>query len=244
MGALAIALIAPKSVRALTRKELLLGTACGTFFVSGLIFAFLSMSKMHSGITAFLIGCCALFAPFMEYYALKRVPSKWQSIGLLVALAGMALLSLRADLNLDSGATYALISAVLFAAWSVSLSYAVRLVKPLALGLGQIFGGAALALLFAVLLGEFSIPSSATTWYTILYLGIVSVALRFIAQTWAQQFTTATSTEIVFLVEPCGALLWGYLFATEIPSALQLIGCGVILGGILVAQIPKSKSVA
>ncbi len=184
------------------------------------------------------MGCCAIFVPFFEYYFLKRLPSRWQCIGLLVAMSGVGFLAIHPGFDLDIGTIYGLISAVLFAAWSVSLSYSVRFVNPIALGLGQIFGAALVALLISLLLGEFVFPRTYTSWLAILYLGAVSVAFRFITQTWAQQFTTATSTEIVFLLEPCGAMIWGYLFASEIPTLRQSAACAIIISGILLSHLP------
>ena len=244
VGAIFVLLLFPKKTINLPPKNLAAGACTGILFGLALIPLYLSLRTTHSGVTAFLVGTCALFAPIFEYFVLRRIPSRYQIVGLLIAIIGTAFLSIQGNLSLDAGSLWGLLSAVIFGLWSVAISFFRQTVPSLDLGLGQIYGT---ALLFALIaLGTSGIPFGALTstmWLCLLYLGVISVALRFLMQTYVQGFTSATNVEIIFLLEPLFAFLWAGVFADEVATSLQIVGCILVTLGVLVAQKPEKPLV-
>ncbi len=244
VGALVVLFLFPKKTINLPLKNLAAGACTGMLFGLALIPLYLSLRTTHSGVTAFLVGTCAVFAPIFEYVALRRIPSRYQIIGLVVAIVGTAFLSFHGDLSLDAGSLWGLLSAVIFGLWSVAVSFFRQQVPSLDLGLGQIYGT---ALLFALIaLGTSGIPFGALTstmWLCLIYLGAVSVALRFLLQSHVQGFTTATNVEIIFLLEPLFAFLWAAIFAGEVATQLQIFGCILVTLGVLVAQKSERRPI-
>jgi drug/metabolite transporter (DMT)-like permease len=88
----------------------------------------------------------------------------------------------------------------------------------------------------AVAAGEVAWPHGWTVWGALLVTGVFASALAFLAQTWAQQRTSATRTALVFALEPVWAALFGVTIAGDRLGIWGWVGCAVIMGGIALAE--------
>lgn len=242
LAAIAIFLLFPRVTLALRWHTFRPGLIVGLLFGSALIPLYVSLRTTHSGVTAFLVGTCAVFVPLLEYAVMRRVPTRAQIAGLVLAMGGSAAMTIKGDLTLDVGSAWGLLSALLFAFWAVGLSHFRRSLSGLELGLGQVYGT---AILFSTITFFTSgIPFAAFTpsmWLGILYLGVIGGALRFLLQSHVQGYTTATAVEIIFLLEPLFAFIWAGVFNHEVASARQTAGSLLVLLGVLVAQLPARQ---
>jgi drug/metabolite transporter (DMT)-like permease len=78
----------------------------------------------------------------------------------------------------------------------------------------------------------------------VLVTGVVATAMAFSAQVWAQQHTTPSHTAIIFTLEPVFAAITSYVFYHERLGARSLVGAGMILVGILLAELRGPAQVA
>ena len=74
-------------------------------------------------------------------------------------------------------------------------------------------------------------------WGAVLFTGVVVSALGSVVQTWAQAFTSSTHTALIFASEPVFAALFGLVLVGERLALDQVIGCGLILGGMLLSEL-------
>jgi drug/metabolite transporter (DMT)-like permease len=79
-------------------------------------------------------------------------------------------------------------------------------------------------------------PSLATV-SAVIMMGVLATAVAFTIQTWAQKYTTATRTALIFALEPVCALATSYVFETDLPSVWPVTGAACILAGILVVEL-------
>jgi drug/metabolite transporter (DMT)-like permease len=77
--------------------------------------------------------------------------------------------------------------------------------------------------------------------YAILVTGFLATALAFTVQAWAQQYTTATRTALIYMLEPVFAWVTSYAWMGEGLSARAAAGAGLILGGVLMAELKPWK---
>ncbi len=92
--------------------------------------------------------------------------------------------------------------------------------------------------LFATLLFESPvIPTGVSLWTNLLILSIVCTCGAFITQSVAQQYTSATHTALIYSGEPVFASIFAYFWVGEMLSTRGLIGAGLILTGMLVAEL-------
>lgn len=71
----------------------------------------------------------------------------------------------------------------------------------------------------------------------ILYTGTISTGLGYTGRIVAQRHTKPTHAAIILSMESVFAVLFGWLLLSESLSPRQLIGCGLMLVGMLVAQL-------
>jgi drug/metabolite transporter (DMT)-like permease len=66
--------------------------------------------------------------------------------------------------------------------------------------------------------------------------GFLSLALAFAIQAWAQQFTPATHTALIFTLEPVFAWLTSFIFLGERLGGRSGLGAACILAGLLISE--------
>jgi drug/metabolite transporter (DMT)-like permease len=67
--------------------------------------------------------------------------------------------------------------------------------------------------------------------------GLLATAVAFTVQTWAQHYTTATRTALIYMLEPVFAWLTSYLLVGEGLSVRAAAGASLILGGVLLVEM-------
>ena len=72
----------------------------------------------------------------------------------------------------------------------------------------------------------------------ILYAGICSDGIAYTFQIIAQQTTDPTVASILMSLESVFAALGGWLILSEALSAVELVGCGLVFAGVIIAQVP------
>ncbi len=75
-------------------------------------------------------------------------------------------------------------------------------------------------------------------WGAAAFTGVLATGLAFLVQTAAQRYTSPTHTALLFATEPVFAALFGFLLAAETLSSVQILGCVLILAGMLAAELP------
>ena len=88
----------------------------------------------------------------------------------------------------------------------------------------------------ALALGQIELPRGWTVWGALLVTGVFASALAYLAQTWAQQRTSATRTALVFTMEPVFTAIFGFTLAGDRLGWIGWAGCAVIMAGILLAE--------
>jgi drug/metabolite transporter (DMT)-like permease len=80
------------------------------------------------------------------------------------------------------------------------------------------------------------------TWAAIVGMGLVATALVFTLQIHVQRFTTSTATALIFSLEPVFAGFFGWWWAGEVLGPKELLGCALILAGMVLAELPLGQS--
>ena len=154
----------------------------------------------------------------------------------LLAAVGLGLLSLQA-LEVRRGDALVLGCAVAFAAHILLLGrYAPRF-SSYRLAVVQLGSAGLLALAWAALAGDLVVPGSAEVWVALLITSVAASAGAFLIQTRAQREVSPTRTAVILTMEPVFAGLFGFLLAGERLSGRGWLGAGLILAGMLVAEL-------
>jgi drug/metabolite transporter (DMT)-like permease len=187
---------------------------------------------------AFLTGLSVVMVPLLSSLVYRVYPHVSEAIGVVLATAGMGLMTLQGNTGgVSRGDLLVILCAVAFAAHIVVLGHYAKAVGFESLAVLQLATTTVLALGgFWWIETPFFRPTG-TLWFALAVSSLLSTALAFTVMAWAQQITTATRAALIFALEPVVAWAFSYVFMGETLPARAVFGAVLILGGIVVAEV-------
>jgi drug/metabolite transporter (DMT)-like permease len=242
--AISTATLAPFALgplRTLPRAGWAAGIGAGTLLAAayGLQTAGLELTTVTS--TGFITGLYVVFTPLIALAAFHTpVPAPvW--IGVVLSLAGLLLLS-GVPGGSWAGNLLVLGNAVAQSLQIVAMERFAPRYDARALTFLQMSVAFAGFTVIAVAAGQVEAPPNAKTWYALVVTGVFAGALGYLVATWVQSRTTAARAALVFTLEAPFAALFGVLLLSETLGWAGLLGCAVMLTGIVLAE-PAAASV-
>ncbi|HEX8590054.1 DMT family transporter [Pseudomonas sp.] len=165
-------------------------------------------------------------------------------LGCLLAVVGMCLLSIGDNFHVAAGDWLQLIGAFVWGAHVVLVSLFASRHDPIRLAFLQFATCSVVSLLLAVLFEPIALAAVIDAGPALLYGGIVAVGVGYTLQVVAQKHAIASHAAIILSLEAVFAAIAG---AWILGEALQLrgyIGCGLMLAGMLLAQLWPKKALA
>jgi drug/metabolite transporter (DMT)-like permease len=105
-----------------------------------------------------------------------------------------------------------------------------------------VYGFAAIILTIITLFrGEPVFSYSPQTYLWLLALGLIPQLLGHSLFNWALKYISAAYVSLTLLGEPIGTIILALIFLRESPTFLEGIGAGLILIGIVIASLWRSK---
>lgn len=209
--------------------------------VLGASYAFQTLGLLYTtpAKTGFITGLNVILVPVGAALFLRQRAGAPVILGVLLATIGLALLSLNEDFSISFGDLLVFICAVCVAAQILLVSRYAPRVSPFRLAAIQI-GTMAVACGIISLIFEIPTglsPLSGSVLFAAAFTGLLATTFAFTAQAWAQRFTSASHIALLFTLEPVTAALFSYLLIGEVLTARALIGCTLILAGMLAAEL-------
>ena len=189
-----------------------------------------------AGNAGFITGLYVVFVPIMGlFFKQKTGLPTW--IGAVLAVIGMYLLSVNEGFHIEMGDLLVLVCAVFFAGHVVVISLLSSKIDPVKFAAGQFVVCSAFSFIGAF---SFETMTFAGIWagiVPILYGGLMSVGVAYTLQVVAQQEAKPAHAAIILSLESVFAALAGWVLLGEILTTQALIGCGLMLCGMLLSQI-------
>jgi drug/metabolite transporter (DMT)-like permease len=193
----------------------------------------IAQKSISTGLAGMLNGSIPVFAALVGTIALRRLPGRWQQLGLIVGALGIVLLGIPALGDGGSSAWGVVLVVVACASYGVAVTVNV----PLA----QKYGAAATfwrcQLVSMILTAPFAgWGLRESTWnmksaLALLVLGVFGTALAFLAMIGLSARVGSTRSSALTYLEAIIALVLGILFRNEKLRLLELVGCVVLLVG-------------
>lgn len=224
------------------RRLLRGGLLAGSLLFCGASFQQAGLQYTTAGNAGFITGLYIVLVP-LATLMLGQAVSRGIWAGALLALAGLYLLSINEDLVVNRGDLLELIGAGFWAAHVLAIGRLAPTVDGLRLSIIQFLVCALLCLLCALLFesDSLSLASLAQSWQPIAYAGLLSVGVAYTLQVYAQKHTPAAHAAIIMSLEAVFAAFGGWLLLQESLTGRALLGCGLMLAGMLLAQLPSRR---
>jgi drug/metabolite transporter (DMT)-like permease len=240
LAVVAMILIKPSVMRKINREILRKGLIAGIFLGTGYIFQTLGLAIAGAAITGFITGLYVVTTPLIAWIFLRQRIDLYTWLCVLVATAGLALLSLH-GFSVGYGEFLVLVSAVAFGAHIVALSKWSNGLDTYAMTVVQLTGCALLtgALAFAE---GYELPAGKSGWPVVIYTAIFCTAIAFMVQTWSQAHISSTKVAVILTMEVVFAAIFAIIFGGETITLQALIGGVLVL--IAMFAIVKPREVA
>ena len=225
-----------QKMKSSTKTLMLGGLAAGVLLFVGATFQQVGLQYTTAGKAGFITGMYIFFVPLIGlFFQMKTGLGTW--FGAVIALWGLYLLSINDDFSLSKGDTLQLICAVAFAGHVLMIGYLASRMDVVKLSLIQFFVAGILAMLLALYFEQLSWAMISSTAVPLLFAGVMSTGIAYTLQTVAQQHAHPSHAAIILSSEGVFAVLGGYLLLNEVLPAKGLLGCGLILTGMLISQL-------
>ena len=193
--------------------------------------------EAHSG---FLTAMYIFFVPIFGLFIGKR-QSLYVAIGVAIAVAGLYFLCLSDGIGaLYTGDIVCLVCGMTFAVQILCVDHFIGSMDPVKLSAIQFFIVGVLSAVLMFIFEKPDINAILDGWMPLLYLALMSSAGGYTLQITGQKFSdNPTLASILMSMESVFAALGGAIFMGVVPKPLELLGCGLMLTAIVVAQLPK-----
>jgi Predicted permease, DMT superfamily len=217
----------------------------------------------------FITGLYMILVPFLGLF-LRHVTGLNAWLGAVLALVGLYLLSINADFSMSRGDFLMFVGAIFWACHILWIDFIGRRVNALQLSAVQFLACGLLssvaafwqetptfasvllawpAILFASFISVGlafwqetpTFASVLLAWPAILFASFISVGLAYTLQVVAQKRAKPTHAAIIMSMEAVFAAIGGVVFLDENLPMRGWIGCGLMMTGMLLSQIPFPK---
>lgn len=218
------------------------GLACGVIFCLASNFQQIGIMYTSVGKAGFITACYIVIVPVLGIFLKKACgPAVWGAV--VLALLGLYLLCMEpGGFSVSRGDFLVFICAVLFSLHILAIDYYSPLVNGVKLSCIQFFLCGLLSAAAMLFTEKPVLSDILAAWMPILYAGVMSCGVAYTLQILGQKGMNPTLSSLILSLESSISVLAGWLILGQKLSGRQLLGCGVMFGAIVLAQLPGKKT--
>ena len=229
--------VIPPEHKATYRRDLLLGgLACGAAMTIAANLQQAGIGDTDPGKAGFITSLYVVLVPIFGLFCHRRASvTVWISIG--VALVGLYLLCVTESLHIQFSDLLILLCAIFFALQILIIDRLPHL-HGMHLCCVQLFVVAAVSTVLALIVERPAIITILQAWGPILYSAVFSSAIAYTLQIVAQKDSNPTVISLLLCLESVFAVLCDLVVLHNRPSPREAIGCVLMFGAVILANIP------
>lgn len=211
---------------------------CALFVAAGL--QQVGLVYTTAGKAGFITAMYIVLVPILGIFLRRRPPvSAWISV--LLAVAGLYLLSCAGATEINKGDILMLGGALGFAVQITLIDKFAGDLDGLRLNCIQAIVCSSLSALVMAFTETPSLSGIASCALPIGYAGIFSMGMAYSLQIMGQKHLEPTPASLIMSLESVFAALCGWLFLNEQMSPAELFGCGLVFSAVILSQLPDKK---
>lgn len=212
------------------------GFAAGIVLFIAVSLQQLGLMQTTAGKAAFITGLYIVLVPILGLF-LKHYPGINAWIGAVIAVIGLYFLCVTNTFLISKYDLLILVCAFFFAIHILLIDNFIGRINAIKLSFFQFLTCAVLSLAIAVFTEEITLTGLFQAAVPILYGGIGSVGVAYTLQVVGQKNADPTSAAIILSMESLFAAVGGFLILHENLGIKGLIGCVLMLTGMILSQI-------
>ena len=218
------------------RSALVGGAIAGLVIFIGVSFQQIGIQYTTAGNAGFITGLYVVLVPILGLaIGRKTSPGTW--IGVALAAAGLYLLSFTGVFSISKGDLIVLGGTLFWAIHVLLISVLIHRTDGVLLAMIQFTVCSLLSFAAALIFENIEIEGIRAATLPILYGGLMSVGIAYTLQVIAQRKTPPAHAAIILSLETVFAALGGWVLLGEVIPGRGLIGCALMLLGIIVSQV-------
>ncbi len=225
------------------RKTLVLGgVCCGVMLALGSVFQQLGLSLgTGAGKAGFITALYIVLVPLTGLFIGKKLGRLvWAAVALSVV--GLYLLCMTGSFTLDPGDGMLIICAACFCGHILVVDYFGRRTDGVKMSCIQFFTTTVICLAGAFLFEKPTWEAVRTCAIPLIYAGVFSGGVGYTLQILAQRDAEPTIASLLMSLESVFAVLAGWVILGDALSLRELLGCMMMMGGIVLAQLPQKTA--
>lgn len=182
---------------------------------------------------AFITSLSVVVVPLVNWLMYKERPAKAFFVALPLAIAGMALLSLRHGFTPEKSQLFFLVAALTMSVTFILTSRAAAITPAIPLSAIQLTLVGVVAFSLSLIFEQWPNQVSLLVWMWLILSITLATSARFLLQTYAQGLASPNRAAVIMILEPVWTAIIAVFWFSERMSLLQMAGCSLILLALL-----------
>lgn len=217
-------------------EELKKGSVVGLLLFLAFAAQTLGLQYTTASKQGFLTATYVVMVPIIHYFIYKKIPSRTVIFSSLLAIVGIALVSLNSSLTINAGDVLTLVCAFFFAGHIISIEYFAKNMDVFKLAFLQIAVAAVFFTISAFIFELMPVAISLRSWILLGYMAVFATFLCFTVQTVAQKYTSSSHASIILSLESVFAAIFGVVLLKEEMTFTMILGSVIIFIAILLIE--------
>ena len=219
---------------------------CGTVLAIAQNLQQIGIHYTTVGKAGFITAMYIVLVPILGVFLKKRI-GLFVWIGVLFAVAGLYLLNMTgageglAAFSIGTGEIAVLLCALFFAIQIILVDHFLPTVDEVKLAALQFLTCGVVSGSAMFVVEHPSLTQILQAWLPILYAGVCSTGIGYTLQIIGQKGLPPTVSSLVMSMESVFAVVGGFLLLHERLTVVELIGCGLMMIAIVLAQLPQKS---
>lgn len=218
------------------------GIIIGVIQMAGLMVQLSGLQYTSTANQSFLCTAYVAFVPFISWIILRKRPEIKAFVAGLLALVGIGFICLDNGLTIGFGDSLSIAFSVIFGIQIVIVGMLVDGdIDVFQLSFFQLLTAAIVAFGICLVTGQLINPFGSESIIGVLYLGILNTFVAFLAQNYAQKYTSDTMAALIMSLESVFGFLLSVLYYNEVVTLKFLAGSMLCFVAILINTIKLKK---
>ena len=223
------------------RKELIAGgIACGLLLFAASSLQQIGIQYTTAGKAGFITAFYIVIVPVLGIFLHKKISGKvWVAVA--IALAGLYFLCITEKFAVGKGDILIFLCALVFSIHILVIDYFSPKVDGVKMSCIQFFVCGIVSLPPMFFTETPKIGAIVEGWAPLLYAGVLSCGVAYTLQIIGQKNVNPAVASLILSLESCFSVLAGWMVLGEKLSMRESVGCVLMFGAIILAQLPDRK---